>query len=100
LIGCSMGGNVAGVYAAQYPDSLNSVCLVCPHGINHEHQNKVMKEAKETGKFKSLPQTIDELRFMYRWSANKQVEVPHDLVLNGILQLRLEKNDFFRMRMF
>lgn len=32
LAGTSMGGNVAGVYAARYPAHLSSVTLMCPAG--------------------------------------------------------------------
>lgn len=32
LVGTSMGGNVAGVYAATYPAHLSSVTLICPAG--------------------------------------------------------------------
>lgn len=32
LLGSSMGGNVAGVYAAQYSSFLSGVTLVCPAG--------------------------------------------------------------------
>jgi len=94
-----MGGHIAGVYAAQYPHNLHSVCLVCPHGIDHEHQNKLIREAKETQKSKLLPQTLNELRDMFEWLTYKDVKIP-ELFLYGILQMRLEKNDFFRMRMF
>lgn len=31
-MGSSMGGNVAGVYAAQYSSFLSGVTLVCPAG--------------------------------------------------------------------
>lgn len=32
LVGTSMGGNVAGVYAAQYPEDICSLTLICPAG--------------------------------------------------------------------
>lgn len=32
LVGVSMGGHVAGVYAAQYPINLSSLTLICPSG--------------------------------------------------------------------
>lgn len=33
LMGTSMGGNVAGVYAARYPSDLCSLTLICPAGL-------------------------------------------------------------------
>lgn len=32
LVGTSMGGNVAGVYAACYPSEICSITLICPFG--------------------------------------------------------------------
>lgn len=32
LVGTSMGGNVAGVYAAQYLEDVCSLTLICPAG--------------------------------------------------------------------
>lgn len=32
LVGTSMGGCVAGVYAARYPSDLSSLTLICPAG--------------------------------------------------------------------
>lgn len=32
LVGTSMGGNVAGVYAACYPSDICSITLICPDG--------------------------------------------------------------------
>jgi abhydrolase domain-containing protein 6 len=32
LIGTSMGGTVVGLYAAQYPDDVDELTLICPCG--------------------------------------------------------------------
>ena len=90
-----MGGHISGVYAAQHPQYLHSLCLVCPHGIDHERQNKMIEEAKETQKFKLLPQNKEELKEMFQWLTYKQIHIP-DIFLTGILHLRLEKNDFYK----
>lgn len=37
VVGTSMGGNVAGVYAASYPDYLCGATLICPAGKHSRH---------------------------------------------------------------
>lgn len=95
LVGTSLGGHIVGVYAARHPQYIHSLCMVCPHGIDHYLQNEIIKEAKRTQKFKLLPQTIEELKEMFEWLTYKQVNIP-DIFLTGILHIRLEKNEFYR----
>ncbi|KAF3860610.1 hypothetical protein F7725_000865 [Dissostichus mawsoni] len=40
VVGTSMGGNVAGVYAACYPKEICSMTLICPDGIRHPCETK------------------------------------------------------------
>jgi len=95
LVGGSMGGHIAGVYATLYPEKLLSLCMVCPHGINHEHHEKMAAQAVQEQKSMLLPQTKEELRAMFTWLTHKQVNFP-DIILSGILQIRLEKNDYYK----
>ena len=90
-----MGGHIAGVYATLYPQHLLSLCMVCPHGINHEHHEKMASQAVKEQKSILLPQTKEELRDMFKWLTHKQVQFP-DIILDGILQTRLEKNDYYK----
>ena len=36
VIGCSMGGGVAGLYAAKYPKALSKLTLLCPAGESYQ----------------------------------------------------------------
>ena len=95
LVGCSMGGHIAGIYASLHPENLLSLCMVCPHGIEHKSHDKMIEEGKANGKFVLLPQTTAELREMFNRLTHKKIEFP-DIILSGILQLRLEKNVYYR----
>lgn len=97
LLGCSMGGHIVGMYAVHYPDDLLSLCMVCPHGINHESHDRMIEEGKAKDKFVLLPQNKEELREMFDRLTHKKIEFP-DIIFSGILQLRLEKNDYYRQR--
>ncbi|KAF6737627.1 Monoacylglycerol lipase abhd6-A [Oryzias melastigma] len=47
LVGTSMGGNVAGVYAARYPSDLSSLTLVCPAGLVYPTESKFITRLRE-----------------------------------------------------
>lgn len=97
LLGASMGGHIAGMYAVQYPEHLCSVVLACPHGIRFKHQQEIIDEAIRRQEFSLLPQTKEKVRDMFKSLSHKKVEIP-DIILSGILQLRLEKNSFYQKR--
>ncbi|XP_061474771.1 monoacylglycerol lipase ABHD6-like [Rhineura floridana] len=47
LVGMSMGGMVAGVYAAQYPSEICCLSLLCPAGLKYPTENQFFKHLKE-----------------------------------------------------
>ncbi|XP_053234718.1 monoacylglycerol lipase ABHD6-like [Podarcis raffonei] len=47
LVGMSMGGMVAGVYAAQYPSEIFSLSLLCPAGLKYPTENEFFMRLKE-----------------------------------------------------
>ncbi|CAI5767630.1 monoacylglycerol lipase ABHD6-like [Podarcis lilfordi] len=47
LVGMSMGGMVAGVYAAQYPSEIFSLSLLCPAGLKYPTENEFFIRLKE-----------------------------------------------------
>ena len=83
-----MGGNIVGLYAAQYPDKIASLILACPFGIPFENNHQL----DELAKWKI--ETKEDIRNMMDMVTYKKLHIP-DYFLSGILQLRLEKNEFF-----
>lgn len=61
LSGCSMGGMLAGVYAATYPEQIQTLTLMCPAGITMRHKSDTLRLLEETGKNVLLAHTADDL---------------------------------------
>uniref|UniRef100_A0A8C6LJB8 AB hydrolase-1 domain-containing protein n=1 Tax=Nothobranchius furzeri TaxID=105023 RepID=A0A8C6LJB8_NOTFU len=84
-VGTSMGGNVAGVYAARYSSALSSLTLVCPAGKLREdliYSRRLRElEKSRTGRHAEtlLPQTPQP-----------------PPVLRGLLANRMPNNDFYK----
>ncbi|OQR91346.1 serine protease family S33 [Thraustotheca clavata] len=49
LVGCSMGGLISGLYAATYPDQLQSLTLICPAGISMPKRSPVLAKYEDEG---------------------------------------------------
>ncbi|XP_020651081.3 monoacylglycerol lipase ABHD6 [Pogona vitticeps] len=47
LVGMSMGGMVAGIYAAQYPSEICALSLLCPPGLQYSTENEFIRRLKE-----------------------------------------------------
>lgn len=92
-----MGAHIAGMYAVEYPDHVTSVTMACPHGIRYKGQQEMIDEALRTQEFSLLPQDMDSLKAMFKLLAYNQVKIP-EIILSGILQLRLEQNVFYKKR--
>lgn len=99
LLGTSMGGEIVGLYAAEYPEQLLSLTMVCPLGISFGKQQAMIDDALETDTFILLPQTKDELKVMFDRVLCKPPKIP-GIFLSGILQLRLERHDYYKKRKF
>ncbi|KAM7063476.1 monoacylglycerol lipase ABHD6 isoform 1-T1 [Molossus nigricans] len=101
LIGTSMGGNVAGVYAAHYPSDVCSVCLVCPAGLQYSRDNQFIKQIKElqnmttSGKIPLIPSTPEEMSEMLQLCSYVRFKVPQQ-ILQGLVDVRIPHNDFYR----
>ncbi|CAI5687177.1 unnamed protein product [Oreochromis niloticus] len=101
LVGTSMGGNVAGVYAATYPTHLSSVTLVCPAGLVYPTDSEFISRLRELEKGEKdesiplVPTTIQELKDMLRLCCYTPPKLPRQ-VLSGLLANRIPNNDFYK----
>nr|XP_034962708.1 monoacylglycerol lipase ABHD6-like [Zootoca vivipara] len=50
LVGMSMGGTIAGIYAARYPSDVSCLSLLCPPGLRYVEDNEFIKRLKELRK--------------------------------------------------
>uniref|UniRef100_A0A3Q3WJV8 AB hydrolase-1 domain-containing protein n=1 Tax=Mola mola TaxID=94237 RepID=A0A3Q3WJV8_MOLML len=101
LLGASMGGNVAGVYAAKYPSHLSGLTLMCPAGLVYPTETKFvgrLRELKENRQDESIPlipSTLQELENLLRFGCYTPLNLPRQ-VLQGVLDNRIPNNDFYK----
>uniref|UniRef100_A0A8C5QR68 acylglycerol lipase n=1 Tax=Leptobrachium leishanense TaxID=445787 RepID=A0A8C5QR68_9ANUR len=101
LVGTSMGGNVAGVYAAQYPSDICCLSLVCPAGLKYPNDSeffKILKEVEKSGdkqKIPLIPKTSEEMGEMLRLCSYVRFKIPRQ-VLQGLVDVRIPHNEFYR----
>uniref|UniRef100_A0A8C6V267 AB hydrolase-1 domain-containing protein n=1 Tax=Neogobius melanostomus TaxID=47308 RepID=A0A8C6V267_9GOBI len=100
LIGTSMGGNLAGVYAARFPQDLCSVSLVCPAGLEPPEDTEFVKRLREMEVQKQqnqdlsaesialIPTTVPQLQDMLDLCCHKPLKLPRQM-MKGLLQNRL-----------
>ncbi|TMW56436.1 hypothetical protein Poli38472_006446 [Pythium oligandrum] len=61
LVGVSMGGLIAGVYAAMYPDRVRSLTLICAAGLTMPQKSNAYKLMENSVSNPLLPRTADEI---------------------------------------
>ncbi|MEQ2162401.1 hypothetical protein GOODEAATRI_019376 [Goodea atripinnis] len=86
LVGTSMGGNVAGVYAASYPSDLCSLTLVCPAGLVYPTESEFisrLKKLEENNEQKEsiplIPSTLKELDAMLKLCCHNPPNLPRQV---------------------
>lgn len=94
LVGLSMGGSVAGVFAARYPSLLSSLVLMCPAGINAPKLSEFLREIASGGKNYLLPKTPEEFYFMLKKVSHRKVFMPF-FVVKIMCAARQESHDFY-----
>ncbi|XP_027650107.2 monoacylglycerol lipase ABHD6 isoform X3 [Falco peregrinus] len=101
LVGTSMGGNVAGVYAAQYPEDICSLTLICPAGLPSTTDSKFIKQLRELqeseciDRIPLIPSTPEEMADMLKLCSYVRFKVPQQ-ILQGLVDVRIPHNDFYR----
>uniref|UniRef100_A0A3B1KJD1 Abhydrolase domain containing 6, acylglycerol lipase b n=1 Tax=Astyanax mexicanus TaxID=7994 RepID=A0A3B1KJD1_ASTMX len=85
LVGMSMGGNVAGVYAACYPSDLCSMTLICPAGLRYPCKTKFDDQMHEleiseyTLSIPLIPSTPEEMEDMLKLCSHVRFRVPQQV---------------------
>ncbi|XP_037535670.1 monoacylglycerol lipase abhd6-A [Nematolebias whitei] len=101
LVGTSMGGNVAGVYAARYPSDLSSITLVCPGGLIYPTDSEFISRLRELEKnieqesIPLIPRSLQDLDDMLNLCCHKPLNLPRQ-VRRGLLDNRIPNNDFYK----
>lgn len=108
LVGLSMGGSIAGLYAAQYPEEIERITMICP-AMKTPKDSEVsikIREIMETGDDETIlknclfiPKTPEEMMNMLNFA---QFYKPNFFFTNQILQGAIEMRKpyhkyFFRL---
>ena len=99
LTGISMGGHIAGVYAAKYPNVVSSLTLMCPAGIDAPVLSDFIAEIAAGGKNYLLPETTEDFLVMMNKVAHKEVPIPY-FIARIFTEARKPLNQFFRRGKF
>ncbi|XP_036387438.1 monoacylglycerol lipase ABHD6-like [Megalops cyprinoides] len=101
LVGTSMGGNVAGVYAARYPADVSGLSLICPAGLKQPHESNFVKHLRVLEKTQNIqsipliPSTPQEMDDMIKLVSHIRYKIPQQ-ILQGLVDVRIPHNDFYR----
>ncbi|XP_077370042.1 monoacylglycerol lipase ABHD6b [Festucalex cinctus] len=100
VVGTSMGGNVAGVYAATYPNDICSITLICPDGLKQPHESKFdnhlqdLERSNYTLNIPLIPTTPEEMEDMFRLCSHVRFKIPQQ-ILQGLVDVREPHNSFY-----
>ena len=96
VIGQSMGGAIAGLFAAQWPQRVQLVTMICPV-VDSGADSEFSLRARD-GDFSWLvPKSLEQLRAMLQHVSHRPVRVPTK-ILQGLLEHRLERSEFYLAR--
>ncbi|BFZ09136.1 hypothetical protein BsWGS_12175 [Bradybaena similaris] len=103
VVGVSMGGTLAGLFAADYPHLVGALTLTCP-SMKTPIESRTIQENKkqvlQSGGLLTLdncpmlPQTAQQLQGMLDISHYFKVKYPQQ-ILKGAVELRKKKNDLY-----
>lgn len=94
IAGTSLGGFIVGIYAAMFPEHLESVLLVCPAGIKSPVDSEMLNMYERDKKIMLLPETNEEFISMINMLVHKPVKFPN-FIVSGIMQARRMSHDFY-----
>ncbi|TMW56441.1 hypothetical protein Poli38472_006451 [Pythium oligandrum] len=80
LVGVSMGGMIAGLYAALYPERVRSVTLMCPAGLTMPKKSDAYQRLEATGENLMLPRTPEQIEEMGPYMSTRPPELPSLIV--------------------
>ncbi|XP_017305513.1 monoacylglycerol lipase ABHD6 [Ictalurus punctatus] len=100
LVGTSMGGCVAGVYAARYPSDLSSLTLICPAGLKCPKESEFVRRLRDlenstdVPRIPLIPSTPEEMEDMLKLCSFVRFKIPHQ-ILQGLVKVRIPHNNFY-----
>lgn len=94
LAGNSMGGAIAGDYAAKYPRSVKNLWLIAPSGVDAAEPSDYEQNLDETGDDIMIPRTQADFENMMTWLYHTPPPLPM-LLKRGLIAAANDSADFF-----
>lgn len=85
LGGNSMGGLIAGAYAARYPQAVSSLWLLAPAGVNAAQPSTLMQAIARSEPLPIFARNVSEVRALLRFAMQKPPPMP-GFVLRALAQ--------------
>lgn len=98
LMGISMGGGIATMYATMYPEKLKSLILLNPYGARTEEKSEIEKEI-ENGKNLFFPKNLEEFDQFITYIRGKPLSLAKFFKEHILCKMK-EKQNFYRKVFF
>ncbi len=95
LIGTSLGGAIAGVQSAMFPDHILSTILVCPFGMNAPVKSQVLTAYDKEGRIQLLPENEEQFQRMTGVVVHKPLVKLPKIFISGIVTARKKAHGFY-----
>ncbi len=94
LLGNSMGGLIAGVYAATYPDEILTLCLLDPAGVIESEPSPFSLEL-EKGNNPLIVESVSEYDKLLDFTFAKRPYLP-DSLKSYLAEMAVQRKDFYK----
>ncbi len=93
LVGNSMGGLIAGVYAATYPAEILTLCLLDPAGVESEPSPFSLE--LEKGNNPLIPESVSDYDKLLDFTFAKRPSLP-DSLKSYLAEIAVQRKDFYK----
>jgi abhydrolase domain-containing protein 6 len=94
LVGNSMGGLIAGVYAATYPDEILTLCLLDPAGVIESEPTPFSQELKK-GNNPLIVESVPDYDKLLDFTFAKRPSLP-DPLKSYFAEIAVQRKDFYK----
>ncbi|XP_048742324.1 monoacylglycerol lipase abhd6-A-like [Ostrea edulis] len=104
VVGLSMGGTIAGLYAAEYPHVVDRVTMMCPamrtpeqtsvameiqNAVNSEDEDQILRDCP------LFPQSPDEMQYLLDFAQFHKSNFIPNQILRGAVDMRKQYHGFY-----
>ncbi|XP_035687652.1 monoacylglycerol lipase ABHD6-like [Branchiostoma floridae] len=94
IVGHSMGGGLAGCYAATYPEKMWALTMICPGGVKVPENSVMFEKIFRGNKHVMIPETVEQAEEMFNICLYNKSLIPPKRVLQGYVDYSKPYIDF------